>query len=694
MTRMKMSRKQQLIVAMCLALVGGLAAGGLWLRSWSEVHRVHANGITSYYVYSGAGHEGKLPAIIIIGHPLSSPYTDLSTFQDKFDEPVLLIWSGLVSGLALDSRVDDEAAWARVRQQFPKLLDDYKRRLGIDESRIYLTGFSAAGVYAWMLAYDRPELYAGVVPMSAPSHPRQIQENLEAAKVVVTVVVRGEQDDTPPRNLEAEKRTGRVIEAYNPHSRFVLKPGEGHRDMHKYWRENLQYVLQFSKRDDNDKKMTKSSGSTARSSSEAFLAWAKRAAIVMPASHEEPLSAEAQARLDQMLEGKRFVYLGEPEHCILEKYPFRLTLIRYLFAHGWRHAAMETGRSMGWRVDRYLETGDASYLDAGIEPSGPQDVAIYGKTLEFIDKYEGPFHKQLRHISQSREPDTPRLHYSGYDLDLGMPLGSVEPIRRLLEGHTDRRVPELLNSINALTGLSVEEQLARIEALQSRVTICAAILPSDVLGELRSWLSFLHDSVAAEKRPRMTQNRRGHHLWRGQREHLMMQYLDAIVDALGRDEKLILMGHNGHLSKDASGLRFRPQLSRFWGWRSWLRALGYEAFSRLTRCPLDIGTQDGSVGSHLHVRFPGEVLSIWMLYCQGTLMMPTGPRTARLHGDTVESLLAQVGDRFLLPLSDVDPQAKAILSNANLRTSWGYYASADLTAQADAIYFVKDVNAE
>jgi hypothetical protein len=135
-------------------------------------------------------------------------------------------------------------------------------------------------------------------------------------------------------------------------------------------------------------------------------------------------------------------------------------------------------------------------------------------------------------------------------------------------------------------------------------------------------------------------------------------------------------------------------LSRFWGWRSWLRALGYEAFSRLTRCPLDIGGQDGSVGSHLHECFPGEVLSIWMLYGQGTLMMPAGPRTVRLHGDTVESLLARVGDRFLLPLNDVDPQAKAILSNANLRSSWGFYASADLTAQADAIYFVRDVNAD
>jgi len=248
---MRMPRKRQLVIILGLISVGGLVAGGFWLRPWSDVHRIRADGITSYYVSSSAeaGREATLPAIIIVGHPLSSPYKDLSTFKDKFDEPVFLIWSGLVSGLALDSRVDDEAVWARVRQQFPKLLDDYMRRFDIDESRVYLTGFSAAGVYAWMLAYDRPELYAGVVPMSATSFPHQIQENLDAAKVVVTVWVRGEKDDTPPNDLAAEMRTGKIIESSNPRSRFVLKPGEGHRDMHKYWLENLQYVLQFRRND-------------------------------------------------------------------------------------------------------------------------------------------------------------------------------------------------------------------------------------------------------------------------------------------------------------------------------------------------------------------------------------------------------------------------------------------------------------
>jgi predicted esterase len=247
---MKMSRKKQLIIVVCIASASGFAVAGIWLRPWSAVRRIQTDGITSYYVYSGAwaGHEGKLPAIIFIGHPLSSPFKDLSTYKDQFDEPVLLIWSGLISGLREDCPVDDEAVWTKKRQQFLELLDDYKRKLSIDESRIYLTGFSAAGVYAWMLAYDRPELYAAVVPMSATCYPHQVQENLESAKAVITVFVRGEKDETPPRNLAGEMQTGKIVESYNPHSRFVLKEGEGHRQMHKYWLESLQYVLQFSKK--------------------------------------------------------------------------------------------------------------------------------------------------------------------------------------------------------------------------------------------------------------------------------------------------------------------------------------------------------------------------------------------------------------------------------------------------------------
>lgn len=658
------------------------------LRSRLAAGRIRTEGVTSYYVYSGtkAGHTGKLPAIIFIGHPVVSLLEDLFTYKDRFDEPVLLISSGVIYDLPHDLRVDDEATWARKRPLFLKLLDDYVKKLPIDKDRVYLTGYSAAGVYAWMLAYDHPELYAAVVPMSATCNPRQIQERMDAARAVVTVVVCGEKDRTMPQDFAGESQIGKTIEAGHPGSRFLLKPGEGHHDMHKYWRENLQYVLQFRRKD--NQKMTSSRASTAASCREAFLRWARRAALPLPASPEEPLSERTQAALDRMLAGKRFAFLGEPEHFIVEKYPFRLLFIRHLLERGWRHVGMETGRSVGWRVDRYLETGDTSCLLFTEEPEspGPTDRAV-----QFIEAHEPAFHEQLRQVSERRAPGTARLRYWGYDLDLGVPLGAVKPIQGLLEGHAGRPVNVLRSALARLPDLSTDEQLAQIATLQTTLTAEANLWAEGTLAELHSWLAFLHNSVAAEKRPRANQDPRGHRRWWAtQREPFLMQSLDAIVDGLGGNEKLILMGHNFHLSKEAAHLHLHPRFSRFWGLWSWLRAVGYRVFFHLAGWPTSIGD---SVGAHLHRRFPGQVLSIWMVYSQGSLMAAQGPQTVRPHGDTVESLLAQVGDRFLLPLNDIDPEARTILSHANVFMG-GAYASTDLTAQADALYFVKEVRAD
>ena len=100
-----------------------------------------------------------------------------------------------------------------------------------------------------MLAYDRPDLYSGVVAMSAVSYPEQIQHNLESGESIVTVVVRGQNDHAFPKRLEQERKTGHVIESRNPHSKFVLKQGESHGSVEKYWLEYLNYILQFSKPD-------------------------------------------------------------------------------------------------------------------------------------------------------------------------------------------------------------------------------------------------------------------------------------------------------------------------------------------------------------------------------------------------------------------------------------------------------------
>lgn len=207
--------------------------------------------ITSHYTYSNleGEPEGKIPVIVHVGHPFTEPPERLLQHRDQFDEPVLLIWSGVLADIASrgpdNCPVDDEEIWAAKSPQFPVLIEQYVKSFNIDEDRIYLTGGSYDGVYAWMLAYDRPDLYAGVVAISAVSYPRQIQEKLQSGAEVVTVVVRGELDQMFPRRLDQERETGRMIESLNPNSKWVLKEGETHAGVGQYWLEYLKYIMGF-----------------------------------------------------------------------------------------------------------------------------------------------------------------------------------------------------------------------------------------------------------------------------------------------------------------------------------------------------------------------------------------------------------------------------------------------------------------
>jgi len=414
-------------------------------------------------------------------------------------------------------------------------------------------------------------------------------------------------------------------------------------------------------------------------------------------SSDEPMSDEARSALGRMLEGKRFVFLGEPDHFLIEKYPYRLTFIRHLFERGWQHVGMEMGRSMGWRLDRYFETGDAAFLPPTQMEDGYDYKKAFGCMYDFIERTEPVFFADLRKVSESRPEGRPRLRFFGFDTDVGHPLAAVEPIRALLKEHgPDEPIRGLLEALSELDSLETSPRLARVEAIQKDLTerrdVFVGSIGEDRCRQLESWIRTLRFGVAAVDRPRAAQDLPGHRLWRAERERTMMEHMDQLVAALGPDEKVILLGHNGHLSKDASNLFFRPQPGVFWGCRSWFRSLGYGVYEKATRCPLDM--YGGSIGGHVHKRFPGQVLSIWMLYGQGQLMGRNGAIDVRLQGDTIESLLAHVGDRFLLPLDHVDPSARDVLRRANLRWAGGHYASADLTVQADALYFVRNISAK
>lgn len=428
----------------------------------------------------------------------------------------------------------------------------------------------------------------------------------------------------------------------------------------------------------------------------AFISWARGSAIELPPCGGHGVVPELSAEFDRLLMGKRFVYVGEADHFNLEKYGYRLMVARELFRRGWRWIGDETGRAMGRRIDYYLETGQHQYLEYK-KRSSPQDVAAHGRTLDFVKDEGVRFAEPLRRISESRPAGTSRLHYFGYDTDLGGPEPAYKDIRLFLAEHKSNRFArDLLQSLERIQQDSTECQLSELDSLVREVILhekeLVGCFDEKMVDEFRQLLVSLLDSVRAVKRRRWAESPRENLKWMARRECAMLRHVMETLAQLPAKEKLILMGHNYHLSKDFTQLRAAPGQNNFWGWVPRVKSLGYSAHAVVCRYSSD-WMWGCTIGTLLNTLFPEQVVSIWMLYGEGQLMGRKGPIPIGIKRDTIESLLAEVGERFLLPLEGADKQARVLLENANFRGPRGYYSSGNLCAQADALFFVRRVSA-
>ncbi len=92
-------------------------------------------------------------------------------------------------------------------------------------------------------------------------------------------------------------------------------------------------------------------------------AWASERAIRLELPLRSESNFERLAALDTAIAAKRIVYLGEPDHFIHEKYDYRLLMLRYLVSRGWNHIGEEMGLVDGYRINKFLASGDSDYLD-------------------------------------------------------------------------------------------------------------------------------------------------------------------------------------------------------------------------------------------------------------------------------------------------------------------------------------------
>lgn len=416
-------------------------------------------------------------------------------------------------------------------------------------------------------------------------------------------------------------------------------------------------------------------------SQDAWVTWIKKTAIQLQTLDWRTVNLKDLRSLDDKLEGKRVIYLGEPDHYIHEKYNYRLILIRYLFEKGWRYVGMEMGRSDGMRADRFLETGDHRWLeqmavygylgdrrknrDDKYRPGKAQKNPGFVKAIVTEEKW---FFEQLRSINQNLAPGQSRLCWFGYDADM-YPGGGYRDARELLDKHSKTQLAQkILNSLALVENETAEEEVERLKGVLAIIIKnkddLQQLLGKNKTDELKGIVHCLLDSMKFR-----IARKAGYDLklmvpaYR-EREKTMFRQINELLDRLPPEEKIILMGHNLHLSKNYKSIRFS-------GVNMW-----------------------PSIGSHVNQKLQGKVYSIWMLYDHGWSadVSKQSIKYIHSHPGRIESLMARAGHAFILPLNSPDPRATYLDKERGFVVN-GDAAFGLLRKNADAIFFISEVTA-
>jgi predicted peptidase len=125
------------------------------------------------------------------------------------------------------------------------LLDDIEKHYLVDLSRIYLTGHSMGGFGAWYLAYQHPERFAAIAPLSAPFVVTAWADRLKAMPIWA---FQGAQDSLVP--IAGTQDLIAALHALGNHARFTVLPGRDHGILDVYENEELYSWFLEHKRDE------------------------------------------------------------------------------------------------------------------------------------------------------------------------------------------------------------------------------------------------------------------------------------------------------------------------------------------------------------------------------------------------------------------------------------------------------------
>jgi erythromycin esterase-like protein len=418
-----------------------------------------------------------------------------------------------------------------------------------------------------------------------------------------------------------------------------------------------------------------------------FTAWACENAIRFSPFDIFNADIEMLSPLDEILAVKRVVFLGEEDHWVHEKNDFRILLLRYLISRGWRHVGEELGRSDGLRVDRYLETGDSSHL-SGIATYGCRDALRTdrddrpsGILKESYDRYpvkefaseQTRLAEALLHLNQTREAGTDRIHFFGFDID-ALAGGGYRDLEELLGSEeSDNDISNIRERLKPVPGETVREEISRLKSAATMIADRRRPLMQS-LGEERylnllHWTETLRDSfefifTANPASDMKTLNRA-----MAFRERVMSRHVSQALEKMKPDDRLVLMGHNRHLSKDMHLIRNKGGA-------------------------VPGGRRTNSLGAFVNEWTGGSVFSIWMLHDCGLSSQPfssLGSKYTTVPG-SLNAALAEVGEAFLLLTASDDRRADVLKRPVEIAGIYNIPYRTAIAKQADAIFFKREVS--
>ena len=266
------------------------------------------------------------------------------------------------------------------------------------------------------------------------------------------------------------------------------------------------------------------------------------------------------------------------------------------------------------------------------------------------------------------------MHFFGFDIDAS-PGAAYEDISDILEPlRTHDAAARILARLARVPGETLDEEISRLDdvinlldsardLLLDLLCMQRATLLSRFANALRDSFRYIQMAFPAADWPSLNRAM-------AYRETLMHRNVaDAIADSSDAS-KVVLMSHDLHLARNYG----------------------------LIKGNIGAGPGGGTVdalGTFLNHRAPDDIYSVWMLCNRGRDSQPFSfcTRDIKPVDGSFNSILAEIGSAFVLPLDGIDHAARLLLNpELPVRMDGNTQVRTPIARQADAIVFIDQVS--